>query len=61
MTILVKVNPILYNGIELTLQNGAAPVARDMEFDADIFDDLAADGFEAASPLEFNLYYSGLA
>jgi hypothetical protein len=32
-----------------------------MEFDPEIFEDLKADGFVEASPLEFNLYLSGLA
>jgi len=32
-----------------------------LEFDEEIFNDLKADGFEICSPLEFNLYSSGLA
>jgi hypothetical protein len=31
-----------------------------MEFDKEIFDDLKTDGFTEASPLEFNIYLSGL-
>jgi hypothetical protein len=31
-----------------------------MEFDQEIFEDLKEDGFDVASPLEFNLYLSGL-
>lgn len=60
-TILVKVNPIQFNGIEITIPKSGEPEMRELEFDSEIFDDLAADGFVPASPLEFNIYYSGLA
>lgn len=60
-TILVKVNPILFTGVEITIPRTGEPEMRELEFDSEIFDDLAEDGFQAASPLEFNLYYSGLA
>jgi hypothetical protein len=59
LKILVKVNPILYTGTEITIQ-GEAIEMRDMEFDADILEDLKVDGFEESSPLEFNLYLNGL-
>ena len=57
----MKVNPIHLKGTELTVQANGSVEQRDIEFDADIFDDLKVDGFEAASPLEFNLYQKGLA
>jgi len=60
-TILVKVNPILFKGIEIILSAAGESQTRELNFDADIWDDLKADGFEEASALEFNLYYSGLA
>jgi hypothetical protein len=59
--ILVKVNPIHWTGIEIAIDPDGNAEAREMEFDAEILDDLKVDGFEASSPLEFNLYYSGLA
>jgi len=59
--ILVKVNPIQFTGTEITIPNSGAVEIRDMEFDEDIFEDLKVDGFEECSPLEFNLYLSGLA
>jgi hypothetical protein len=59
-TILVKVNPILYTGTEITVMTDGKTEVRDMEFDQDILDDLKADEFVEASPLEFNLYYNGL-
>jgi len=59
--ILVKVNPIHYKGVEITISPDGNSEIRELDFDAEIFEDLKEDGFEAASPLEFNLYLSGLA
>jgi hypothetical protein len=58
--ILVKVNPIHLKGTEITLEDQALEI-RDLTFDAAIFEDLQADGFEEVSAMEFNLYLSGLA
>jgi len=58
--ILVKVDPIHFIGSEITVPEAGEPELREMEFDAEIFDDLKADGFTEASPLEFNLYLNGL-
>lgn len=60
MTVLVKVNPITFTGAEITVSKTGESELRAMEFDEAIFDDLKADGFTDASPLEFNLYQSGL-
>ena len=60
LTILVRVNPIQLRGMEITLPKDGQPEVRELEFDEAIFEDLKADGFAEASPLEFNLYYSGL-
>ena len=60
-TILVKVNPILFKGVEIILSVSGESQTRELSFDEDIWEDLKADGFEEASALEFNLYYSGLA
>jgi hypothetical protein len=59
--ILVKVNPIHYTGTEITIPEGGTPTIAEMQFDADIFEDLKVDEFEECSPLEFNLYLTGLA
>lgn len=59
--ILVKVNPILFTGTEITIDTEGKVEIQDMEFDEEIFNDLNVDGFENCSPLEFNLYLSGLA
>ena len=59
-TILLKVDPIQLKGTEITIQKGNQPELRDLELDSEIFEDLKADGFTEASPLEFNLYLCGL-
>jgi len=59
--ILVKVNPLLFTGIEISILPSGEVEMREMEFDEQIFEDLNEDGFLESSPLEFNLYYSGLA
>lgn len=59
--ILVRVNPIQWKGTELTLPKNGEPEVRELEFDEHIFEDLKADGFLESGPLEFNLYFSGLA
>jgi hypothetical protein len=58
--ILVRVNPLTYTGSEITVSTGGDSELREMEFDAEIFEDLKQDGFTEASPLEFNLYQAGL-
>jgi hypothetical protein len=58
--ILVKVNPILFSGTEITVHKSGEMEMREVEFDEEIFDDLSLDGFQESGPLEFNLYYSGL-
>jgi hypothetical protein len=60
-TVLVKVNPILFKGIEITLLPNGKTETRELTFDEEILEDLKTDGFEEASALEFNLYHSGLA
>ena len=59
--VLVKVNPIHLKGTEITIFPDGNSELRELEFDQEIFEDLKEDGFETASPLEFNLYLSGLA
>ncbi len=59
--ILVRVNPIQWKGTELVIHPDGKIDRRDLAFDEAIFEDLAADEFKEASPLEFQLYSSGLA
>ena len=61
LQILVRVNPIQFKGTEITVPDKGELTVRELEFDDEIFEDLKADGFEVCSPLEFNLYLSGLA
>ena len=58
--LLVKVNPVRLRVTEITVYKDQEPELREVDVDPDIFDDLKADGFSEASPLEFNLYLSGL-
>jgi hypothetical protein len=58
--ILVKVDPIHFQGTELMVEGKGKVAARDLEFDDQIFDDLKADGFLEVNAMEFNLYLSGL-
>lgn len=60
LTILVRVNPIQLKGMEISLPKNGQPEVRELAFDEAIFEDLQADGFAEASPLEFNLYLAGL-
>lgn len=59
-TLLVKVNPLQLKATEITVFRDQDPELREIEIDEEIFEDLKADGFTEASPLEFNLYLSGL-
>ncbi|MBL3658691.1 MULTISPECIES: hypothetical protein [Fulvivirga] len=59
-TVLVQVNPVTYKGMELTIHKNGEIEKRKMEFDEEIYDDLAADEFQESSSLEFNLYLKGL-
>jgi len=61
LQVLVRVNPIEYKGTEITIPDQGELTVRDLQFDEEIFEDLKADGFVECSPLEFNLYLSGLA
>ncbi len=58
--VLVQVNPESLSGLELIVHPDGNIEKTKMRFDKNIFEDLDADGFESASPLEFNLYLKGL-
>jgi hypothetical protein len=60
LTLLVKVNPIQLMATEITVYKDKNPELREIEIDAEIFEDLKADGFLEASAVEFNLYLCGL-
>ena len=60
MTILVRVNPILFKGTEITVLSNGQKELRELDFDENIEEDLKIDGFRIASALEFNLHLVGL-
>ncbi len=59
--ILVRVNPVHLKGTELIIGSTGQVQQRELLFDEAIYDDLAADEFKEGSPMEFHLYFSGLA
>lgn len=66
-TVMVKVDPIQLKGTEITIEKDGSKEVRHLKFEEagyttpeEVFEDLKVDGFEAASPMEFNLYYAGL-
>lgn len=58
--ILLKLNPIHLKGTEITISPNQDPELRELEFDAEIYEDLRLDGFQEVNAMEFNLYLSGL-
>ncbi|MGC4021868.1 MAG: hypothetical protein QM734_07925 [Cyclobacteriaceae bacterium] len=65
--VMVKVDPIQLKGTEITIEKDGSKQVRHLQFHEagystpeEIFEDLKADEFEDASPMEFNLYFSGL-
>ena len=61
VTILVRVNPILYHATEIRISVDGKIQMSEVDSDEGMTADLTANGFEAASALEFNLYLAGLA
>ncbi len=55
-TVLVQVNPEDFTGIELIVHPDGKVEKTKMEYDEEIYEDLAVDEFKESSPLEFNLY-----
>lgn len=53
--VLVMVNPTDFTGIELIVHPDGRIEKTEMEFDEEIFEDLATDEFGVCSPLEFQL------
>lgn len=47
-------------GLELLISTKGDITQNNREFDSSIYDDLAFDEFEESSPIEFNLYLSGI-
>ena len=58
--VLLKINPIHLTGIEFVIPVKGETESHDVEVPNTFEADLPKEGFEACSPLEFNLYLSGL-
>ncbi len=58
--ILVQLNPKTFEGLELIVHPDQTIEKTPRQFDEEIYDDLAADEFIQASPIEFNLYLKGI-
>lgn len=54
--VLVSVNPIDFSGTELIIHPDERVEITKMQYDEEIYDDLAEDEFQESSPLEFQLY-----
>jgi hypothetical protein len=50
-----------FSGLKLTMVPGEDTQLHEVEFEETLWEDLTREGFEEGNPLEFNLYYSGLA
>ena len=60
VTILLRINPMNFSGLKLTMVPGKDAQLHEVEFEETLWEDLKMEGFEEGNPLEFNLYYSGL-
>jgi hypothetical protein len=58
--ILLKVNPIHLKGIEIIVPIKGEAESNEIEITGEFETELKEEGFEPTSPLEFNLYWSGL-
>jgi hypothetical protein len=58
--VLIKVNPLLFTGMEITVPLTGELQLREFEFDETFEPALVADGFQPTGAMEFNLYFSGL-
>lgn len=61
LCLFVQINPITLAGLELLIEPDQILKKTRRQFDENIYEDLAADGFAEATALEFNLYLKGLA
>jgi hypothetical protein len=57
---LLKVNPIHLTGIEIIVPEQGEAESNEIELTSEFETVLSEEGFVASSPLEFNLYWSGL-
>ena len=58
--ILVRINPVTFEGLELLISKEGQVLKTNREFDETIYDDLEHDEFTTGNSLEFNLYLKGI-
>ena len=58
--VLLKVNPIHLTGIQITIPTKGEAESEEIEVPNTFEAELPKEGFQVASPLEFNLYWTGL-
>jgi hypothetical protein len=58
--ILVRINPITFEGLELIVLKSNQIKKTSRMFDETIYDDLQFDDFIKGNPLEFNLHLQGI-
>jgi len=57
---LLKINPIHRTGVEIVIPAKGEPETEEIEVPANFETGLIEEGYQPCSPLEFNLYWSGL-
>jgi hypothetical protein len=57
---LIKVNPIHLTGVEIIVPVKGEAESNEVELTGEFETELKKEGFQACSPLEFNLHWSGL-
>ena len=58
--ILIKLNPLNFTCIELTIAKDKAIALQELQFDESIITDLKNDNFIEVNAMEFNLYEAGV-
>jgi hypothetical protein len=57
---LLKINPIHLTGIEIVVPNNGEPQTEEFEVPSDYEVDFPKQGYALCTPIEFNLYWSGV-
>lgn len=58
--VLLKINPIHLKGVEIVVPPKGEPTSEEIEVPADFETGLPKEGYLPSSPIEFNLYWSGV-
>lgn len=60
-TVLVRIDPIHYTAIKITIPKRGERKAEEVDMNEHFAQELEAQGYAAAGPLEFHLYLNGVA